>query len=273
MPAQKQHRALGCNDTMFATALKRRLRRTTFKLVAGAAVLARAGTTAGTGSATAVPVLASGSSSTPPGMPAVQWDRWPEWNVWDNLLNTSYTNKHTSWNDWTPSTHDSEQAREDRCRVGNVLHQGGPQVRTLARTALAGTDADRRTALGGDSGQDSPIGQAAQRDWAASPPPSGFATAQQQRWLDEINKFDYQFNPPEFDTQIRDFVRGSDHRTYDALDADVVPRAGQAQRDQVVAMVSQLKNTDQYLQAFTTFENQLAAVSGASSPVDITEIA
>src|SRR5690242_844915 len=104
--------------------------------------------------------------------------------------------KHTPFSIDIPSLSAGQQAREDRCRVGEAVHRGGPQVRTLAQSALAGSDADRRGALTGNSAQQTPLGQAAAQDRDNSPPPWMFPTQQQQRWLDEINKFDYQNNPP-----------------------------------------------------------------------------
>ena len=41
--------------------------------------------------------------------------------------------------------------RTDRCRLGNWLHAGGPQVKALAATSLAGTETDARRPWGNDA--------------------------------------------------------------------------------------------------------------------------
>ncbi|GAA3347475.1 hypothetical protein GCM10020358_62390 [Amorphoplanes nipponensis] len=153
-----------------------------------------------------------------------------------------------------------------------MLHQGGPQVRSLAKTALETTDTARRDALTGADARDTPLGAAAQQDWNASPPPAGFETAQEQRWLAVINKFSYQSGVPEFDTAMRQFIRNSDHRTYDALDSDIVPRANTAATDKVKALVTEQKTSDRYLVALRQWQVDLGALYG-ESPVDMTEIA
>ncbi|MGI5175327.1 polymorphic toxin-type HINT domain-containing protein [Dactylosporangium sp. CA-152071] len=219
------------------------------------------------------PLTNTSGTGAPPGMPDVAWPLWPEWSVWDGFSNYDYTNRHTSFNDWTPSSKDGAQAREDRCRVGNVLHQGGPNVRALAAQALAGTDAQRRAALAGGSAFESPLGVAAQQDWDASPPPAGFETAQQERWLSEINPISYQVQVPGFDDAFRAFIRAGDQRTYDALNADVVPRAGQAAKDRVTALVAEQGQSDQYFAAFRTFEDELSALFGGGDIVPLTDIA
>jgi hypothetical protein len=95
----------------------------------------------GVTSVAAPPLQGSASAAD---LPKVKWDRWPDWSFWAGLWDTSYANTRTNFNLWTPSLRDGEQARADRCRIGGVLHQGGPQVRALAKTALEGADTDRR---------------------------------------------------------------------------------------------------------------------------------
>jgi hypothetical protein len=204
-------------------------------------------------------------------LPTVHWDQWSDWSIWTGLFDTDYASTHTNFNLWTPSTRDGEQAGADRCRIGNVLHQGGPQVRALAKSALEGSDTDRRNALTGIDSRSTPLGQAAAQDWAASPPPAGFETDQETRWLAVIDKFSYQPFVPSFDGAIREFVRNSDHRTYDAIDADIVPRANNAALAKVTQLVAEQTTTDEYLIALRAFQEELGAMWG-SSPVDMTEI-
>ena len=212
------------------------------------------------------------NSAAAAGLPTVQWSTWPQWSIWSGLFNTDYANVHTNFNDWTPSTRDAEQSRADRCRIGVVLHQGGPQVRSLAKTALETTDTARRDALTGTEARGTPLGAAASQDWNASPPPAGFETAQEQRWLTVINKFSFQSGVPAFDTAIREFIRNSDRRTYDAIGSDIVPRANAAATDKVKALVTEQKTTDPYLVALRQWQVDLGALYG-EDPVDMTEIA
>lgn len=127
----------------------------------------------------------------PAGLPEVVWPQWPQWSVWTRQHNLDYADEYTLFNLYTPSSLDGEQSRQDRCRVGLVLHQGGPQVRALAQSALESSDAERRRVLAGGSARESPLGVAAARDWDASPPPPVFESEQEKRWLTAINKFDH----------------------------------------------------------------------------------
>ncbi|MCX2927980.1 hypothetical protein [Streptomyces sp. NEAU-W12] len=53
---------------------------------------------------------------------------------------------------------------------------------------------------------DTPIELANSNDWETAPPPPGFQTEQQERWLEQIGKFQHHFDAPEFDTETREFA-------------------------------------------------------------------
>lgn len=198
----------------------------------------------------------------------VKWDRWPDWSIWTNLAKPDANN----WNAWTPSSAVSEQSRADVCRVGHVLHRGGPLVKKLSVSALAGTDADRRATLLENSAGKTPIDLANDKDWATAPPGPGFETEQQQRWLAQINKIDHHADVPEFDTATRKFRRASHDRTSEATFVDLVPRAGKKSLAGVTAIIGQTKDSDEYLKALGQFQKELAA-SWGSQPVKMEDIA
>ncbi|MFF9688810.1 hypothetical protein [Streptomyces sp. NPDC014623] len=212
-----------------------------------------------TGTRPAVTAAAS-ASDVPPGFPDLKWDRWPEWSIWTNFAKPDPVN----WNTWTPSSDTGEQAQADQCRLGHVLHNGGPLVKNLAQSALEGTPQDRRNALTENSSAESPVDLANDDDWDTAPPPSGFQTEQQQRWLEQINKFQHHFDAPEFDTATREFRRDSHERTSQATFADLVPRAGKDSLDRVTEIIGETQGSDEYFQALDKFQKELAALVGSS---------
>jgi Short repeats of unknown function len=105
---------------------------------------------------------------TPPGYPDVDWDRWPDWGVWKRSQDQKFP-LESNWTVWTPSDEVGELVRDDRCRLGHVLHAGGPEMKATAAAALAGTDSDRRHAFEPGSDGKTPLDRAADRDSAAYP--------------------------------------------------------------------------------------------------------
>ncbi|MFF3584947.1 hypothetical protein [Streptomyces mirabilis] len=201
------------------------------------------------------------SQGAPPGLPDLKWGPWPEWSIWTNFGKADANN----WNTWTPSSTTAEESRADTCRVGHVLHRGGPLVKSAALTALAGTDADRHKAVTQDSAGKTPIDIANDKDWATAPPPPGFNTEQQTRWLAQINAFEHHSDAPEFDTATRAFRRDSHDRTTGAVFADLVPRAGAEARARVSSIIEATKGSDEYFTALDRFQTELAAAVGGSA--------
>ncbi|MDQ0933375.1 hypothetical protein [Streptomyces turgidiscabies] len=201
------------------------------------------------------------AQAAPPGLPDLTWAPWPEWSIWTNFGKADANN----WNTWTPSSPVAEESRADECRVGHVLHRGGPLVKDLALKALKGSEADRRKAVTRDSAGNTPIDLANDKDWATAPPPPGFATDQQKRWLTQINAFEHHFDAPEFDTATRNFRRASFERTSTAVFADLVPRAGTDARARVVTIIEATKDGDAYFTALDRFQKELATAVGGSA--------
>ncbi|MFM9613488.1 hypothetical protein [Streptomyces niveiscabiei] len=214
----------------------------------------------------------SATQGAPPGAPDLKWGPWPEWSIWTNFGKTGdSTNRWTNWNAWTPSSAVDEESRADECRVGHVLHSGGPLVKSAVLAALAGTDADRRKALTRDSAGKTPVDIANDKDWATAPPPPGFKTEQQTRWLTQINAFEHHFDAPEFDTATRTFRRNSHDRTSNAVFADLVPRAGAEAKARVSSIIEATKGSDEYFTALDRFQTDLAKAVGGS-PGKLTDL-
>ncbi|GHA84495.1 hypothetical protein ACIQRS_30450 [Streptomyces termitum] len=204
---------------------------------------------------------AEAASDAPPGFPDIKWDRWPEWSIWTSFAQPDIT----VWNAWIPSAATGEQELADMCRLGRVLHSGGPLVKDLTKTALAGAPADRRLALTENSAGKTPVELANSKDWDTAPPPPGFETEQQKRWLEQIGKFQYHFDAPEFDTETREFRRDSHQRTQDATFEDLVPRAGAESVARVAEIIDQTKASDEYFVELDRFQKELAALLGAGA--------
>ncbi|GLF94837.1 hypothetical protein [Streptomyces yaizuensis] len=211
------------------------------------------------------------ASQAPPGLPDLKWAPWPEWSIWTNFYNTGNNKDWSIWNAWTPSNATGEQEQADRCRLGTVLHRGGPLVKSLAQTALKGTPADRRAALTENTSGKTPVTLANDKDWATAPPPPGFDTEQQKRWLAQIGQFQHHSDAPEFDTETRKFRRDAGQRTQDAVFADLVPRAGKASIDRITALITEQQATDEYFKALDTFQKDLAKAVGGT-PGKLTDI-
>ncbi|MFD3731611.1 hypothetical protein [Streptomyces sp. NPDC058632] len=204
---------------------------------------------------------AEAASDAPPGFPDINWDRWPEWSIWTSFAQPDVT----VWNAWIPSAATGEQGLADMCRLGRVLHTGGPLVKGLTKTALAGAPEDRRLALTENSTGDTPVELANSNDWATAPPPPGFQTEQQERWLEQIGEFQHHFDAPEFDTETREFRRDSHQRTQDATFEDLVPRAGAESVARVAEIIGQTKDTDEYFVELNRFQTELATLLGSDA--------
>lgn len=125
------------------------------------------------------------------------------------------------------------KARKDRCQVGRAVHFGGPEAKTVANTALSGTDAGIAAAI--DAWGMGPVGQAVDRDKQA-----GLAYADKfrdrQAKLDETNKpyahvnsmGGRDYHAPEFGDNIRAFTLGKQLDLYYKIFDDPTPRPGDA---------------------------------------------
>ncbi|MFH8586500.1 hypothetical protein ACH4GP_19180 [Streptomyces celluloflavus] len=222
--------------------------------------------------------LRAANGGAPPGFPEVEWSRWPDWSIWTNFANytgTDYKKNWTTWNAWTPSADTGEEAMADQCRVGQILHRGGPQVKTTAIAALGGNDAERHRVVVRNSAGKSPLDLANDKDWATAPPPPGFETEQQQRWKKQLSKFgDHSAaNTPEADTETRKFRRASHDRTAAAIFADLVPRASKDALNRVTSIIDEAKGSDEYFKALAQFQQKLADLVGAGSAGKMTDLA
>src|SRR5882757_1627949 len=135
------------------------------------------------------------------------------------------------------------QARTDRCRVGLVMHAGGPQLKGAADTALAGSDTDLRTAAYDMDYLLGPIGDAYQHDNTDAAAENKVAAARHAGWEAVLQPY-YAGSIPWFEDDIYRYMAERQNMTYAALHADMVARANQAAIDAATTVMNQKKAAD-----------------------------
>ncbi|MEU5977694.1 hypothetical protein [Streptomyces sp. NPDC047315] len=129
------------------------------------------------------------------------------------------------------------QARNDRCQVARAVPYGGPEVKTLARDALTGSDADLRGLVAEWS-----LGrfwEAHNRDIEAAQA-AGAAYGARQDWLANADKTyrdantagGREFHVPEFGLDVLSFTFSKQRDYYTKIWESPKPRPGQAPLDQ-----------------------------------------
>ncbi|WP_328396269.1 hypothetical protein OHS70_11205 [Streptomyces sp. NBC_00390] len=135
-------------------------------------------------------------------------------------------------------------ARNDRCRVGRVVHYGGPEMKAAASTALSGTDADVKAAWNNWYWISGPLGEARERDEAAAGAYGDAFNARQAK-LNETNKpyahtnssGGRDFHAPEFGEEIITFARRARELSHKIGD-DPTPRPGKSSLDKAKEVIA-----------------------------------
>jgi hypothetical protein len=135
------------------------------------------------------------------------------------------------------------QARTDRCRVGLVMHAGGPQLKTVADTALTGTDADLRAAADWLVFGTGPIMDAYRQDGLDNTADNRAAAARHSGWEAALKPY-YADPIPYFEQDIYDYMAKRQDMTYAAIHTDMVPKANQAAIDAATTVLNQKKAGD-----------------------------
>ncbi|MFI9385730.1 Hint domain-containing protein, partial [Kutzneria sp. NPDC052558] len=135
------------------------------------------------------------------------------------------------------------QARTDRCRVGLVMHAGGPQLKTATDAALGGSDADLRTAANNMDFLVGSIGDAIRQDGADSSAENKVAAARHAGWETTLTPYGAG-QVPWFEDDIYRYMSERQNMAYAAIQANVVPKASQAAVDAATAVMNQKKATD-----------------------------
>lgn len=135
------------------------------------------------------------------------------------------------------------QARTDRCRVGLVMHAGGPQLKASADTALVGSDADLRTAAYGLEYTLGTIGDAYRRDETDNSTETQAAASRHAGWETALKPY-YAGVIPYFEDDINQYLAQRQNMTYAAIHADMAPKANQAAIDAATVVLNQKKNDD-----------------------------
>ncbi|MDX3385252.1 hypothetical protein PV682_27815 [Streptomyces niveiscabiei] len=141
------------------------------------------------------------------------------------------------------------QARQDRCQVGQAAHYGGPEMKTVANTALSGTEADVAAAWKDWWYGTGPLGEAQKRDQAAQDARStAFRTRQEK--LNETNKpyasvnsqGGRDYHAPEFGADILAFAKAEREFAY-KVSGDPTPKAGKAALDKAKEVLAAFDTT------------------------------
>jgi hypothetical protein len=135
------------------------------------------------------------------------------------------------------------QARTDRCRVGRVMHAGGPQFKAAAGTALAGSDADLRAAAYGLEFELGTIGDAYRRDGNDIVADNEAAAKQHAAWEAVLQPYSI-FTIPWFERDLLDYKNKRQDMADAAVHADLVAKANQPAIDAAMAIVNQKKADD-----------------------------
>ncbi|SED61683.1 hypothetical protein SAMN04489727_8597 [Amycolatopsis tolypomycina] len=132
------------------------------------------------------------------------------------------------------------QARTDRCRVGRVMHAGGPQFKAAAGAALAGSDADLRSAAYGLEFELGTIGDAYRRDGEAIVAENEASANQHAAWEAVLKPYSGALIP-RFEADLLDYKNKRQTMADAAVHADLVARAAQPAVDAATVVLNRKK--------------------------------
>ncbi|MEU4494564.1 hypothetical protein AB0F96_14210 [Streptomyces sp. NPDC023998] len=172
------------------------------------------------------------------------------------------------------------QARKDRCQVSRGVHYGGPEMKTVANTALSGTDADVHAAI--KDWSFGPVGQAMDRDKEAGNTYADSFKARQAK-LNETNKpyasenssGGRDYHAPEFGGDILAFTFGKQRDLYYKTFEEAKPLPGKASLDKAKEVFEAFDTTDDsFGAAYKPFAGEeLFGVAGKGTPGSANDIA
>ncbi|WP_246277950.1 LamG-like jellyroll fold domain-containing protein [Phytohabitans rumicis] len=140
-------------------------------------------------------------------------------------------------------------ARADRCEIGHWLHAGGPEVKAIASTALAGIDQDRRVAYQTQGVVPHQLDEAADRDFSAYVTLHQNQQTRYQSWeavLDPYTIFgpdlaDFDLAPAYGDEVHKFLIQRGDQTWNDYLVPPAPPKPSQAALDRALAVAAQMR--------------------------------
>lgn len=172
------------------------------------------------------------------------------------------------------------QARKDRCQVSRGVHYGGPELKTLANSALSGSDADVHAAI--KDWNLGPLGQALDRDKEAGTTYGAAFKARQDK-LNETNKpyaadnssGGRDYHAPEFGGDILAFTFGKQRDLYYKTFELAKPLPGKASLDKAKEVFEAFDTTgDDFGKAYKPFAgDELFGVGGKGTPGSANDIA
>ncbi|WP_412539078.1 LamG domain-containing protein [Longispora sp. K20-0274] len=140
-----------------------------------------------------------------------------------------------------------DTARTDRCTIGHWLHAGGPAVKAVAGTALAGTDVDTRRAMSGFGMGLSALENAASTDEATTRTAYWAQGDRYKAWSAVVtqplysNGVSLTSSPPEYGAELNKFLFDRQDRTYHHyFDLPAPTKPTQAVLDRALALRAQL---------------------------------
>ncbi|MFD8567595.1 hypothetical protein [Streptomyces sp. NPDC059639] len=171
------------------------------------------------------------------------------------------------------------QARSDRCQVARAVHYGGPEMKTLAGTKLAGSDAELRKLVA--DWKFGELGQAQDRDKAAGLDYLNAFRARQTK-LDADNKpyaatnsqGGRDYHAPEFGGDIVAFTLGTQQDLYYRTWDSPTPPAGKASVDKAQGIFDALSTPDDaWATAYKPFAGDELFGVGGKGPSSANDIA
>lgn len=153
-----------------------------------------------------------------------------------------------------------EEDRSNLCRIGHLLHTGGPRLKQVAQKALAGSNAYRQRVIQNIEWKSGPLGEAF---WLDGKDVVFYRDARWQRvidWRKQLEPYDIYDSPPEFDADIATFMFDRQSQTEYSFNENLGPRSSQATLERATTIVEEKKNSDQAIFFFgpLLIENKFA---------------